>query len=62
MSLLEIALRQGNYELAALAIVNGMLKVIHVADTLLTVISYKHLLNLRDSCFFSKESSVTVQC
>jgi hypothetical protein len=29
MSLLEIALREGNYELAALVIVYGMLKVIH---------------------------------
>ena len=29
MSLLEIALREGNYEMAALIIVYGMLKVIH---------------------------------
>ena len=29
MSLLEIALREGNYELAALIIVYAMLKVIH---------------------------------
>jgi len=29
MSLLEKALQEGNYELAALAIVYGMLKVIH---------------------------------
>jgi hypothetical protein len=44
MSLLERALQEGNYELAALTIVYGMLKVIPVAVTLLTVISYKQLL------------------
>jgi len=41
MPLIEIALREGNYEMAALFIVYGMLEVTPVAVTLLIVISYK---------------------
>ena len=42
MSLLEIALCEGNYKLAALAIV----KEIQGVDSLLTMASYKQLLDL----------------
>ena len=35
MSLLEKALQEGNYELAALAIVYGMLKMVHGAHQVL---------------------------
>jgi len=39
MSLLKKALREGNYELAALTIVYDMLRVIHLVKTSLTVMS-----------------------
>jgi hypothetical protein len=55
MSLLEKVLQEGNYELAALAIVYGMLKVIHVVETLLTVISYKQLRKHRNKPFVIKQ-------
>ena len=44
MSLLEKARQECNYELAALVIVYGMLKVIHVVNTFLTATLYKQLL------------------
>ena len=54
MSLLEIALREGNYELAALVIVCGMIKVIHIVYNSLIMTRYKQLLNPRDKPFLFK--------
>jgi len=54
MSLLEKALQECNYELAALVSVYGMLKVIHVVDKLLTASRYKQLLKFRNQLFLIK--------
>ena len=55
MSLLEKALQGYNYERAALVIVYGTLNVINVIETLLTVTSYKQLLNIRNKLFIFKQ-------
>jgi hypothetical protein len=54
MSYLEKALQECNYELVALVIVYGMIKVIPVAVTLLTVISYEQLLKFQNKLFLFK--------
>jgi len=54
MSLLEIALREGNYELAVLTIIYGMVKEIEGVDSLLTMASYKRLLEYRNKLFLFK--------
>ena len=54
MSLLEIALREGNYELATLTIIYGMVKEIQGVYSLLTIASYKRLLEYRNKLFLFK--------
>ena len=54
MSLLEIALREGNLELAVLTIIYGMVKEIQGVDSLLTMASYKRLLEYRNQLFLFK--------
>ncbi len=61
MSLLEITLREGNYELPALTVVYGMVKEIQVLDSLLTIASCKRLLKHWNKPFIFKQSG-TVQC
>ena len=51
MPLLEKALQECNYELAALVIVYGMLKVIPVVDKLLADSRHKQLLKFQNKLF-----------